>query len=152
MMKKIQAIIELFKRRKQFFKPDQLIDMELVKSIKREEFINKFDPIDTESENRPSFFSQTRMAIWQYLKNNDFEIIKDSRENSPFEIDSNIDKIIFCKEGNIVAFNGSEFRDHTIYHLSYNYKSIITINLSDFPNYQDAVQLILDSLKNHIES
>ncbi len=147
----IQAIVELFKRHHQFFTTDQWIDTELLKSIKRDDFIKRHGPIDKDWENRPSFFSQTRIAIWQYLKGIGYEIIKDSQENSPFEIDGYIHKMIFSKEGNIVSFNGSDFRDHTLYHLSFNYKSIITIDLSDFPNVQDAVQLIKNSLKNHIE-
>ncbi len=146
-----QFLVNLIKRHHQFFTTDQWIDTELLKSIKRDDLIKTYGPIYTDWENRPSLFLQMQLPIWQYLKELGFEIIKDSRENSPFEIGKD-EEMIFGKGNITVSFTeAGDRREGFFFRLSFNNQCILFIDYFKFPNMNSIIHLIKESLKNHIE-
>jgi hypothetical protein len=147
-----QYLVNLIKRHHQFFTTDQWIDTELLKSIKRDDDIKKYGPIDKDLENKPSLFLQLQQPIWQYLKELGFEIIKDGRENSPFEI-GRYEEMIFGKGNNTVSlFRDGDFRDGIFLNLSYNNQCILYIDYCKFPDMDGIIQLIRNSLKKEMQN
>jgi hypothetical protein len=149
--KNIQRLVKLFKRHRHFFTTDQWIDTELLKRLKWDDFIKRHG-IDKDWENRPSLFLQMHLPIWQYLKELGFEIIKDSRENSPFEIGKH-EEMIFGKGNITVSFTGDiDIRESALYYLIYNNKCIQSIDYTKFPDIDSIIQLIMKSLKKEMQN
>jgi hypothetical protein len=138
----------LFYRYADFFKTNKWFDTVRIEEIKNIDFIGKFGK--TVQRQELSYFEKLKEKCNKLLYENGYDLVLDSRELSPFNIDSMTNKLIYQKQNIEIIIKQIDWRDlNNIYRVTKQNRELFEIDISSL-EIDDAVEMTLGKLKEEI--
>lgn len=138
----------LFKRYKTFLTTDNWIDVKRIEQLRNDDFEKKFG--NRPDHSRPTFFGELKKQAKKLFTENEYQLLIDSDELSPFDSSGMVDLLIFKKGNNQIKITQVDWRDdYFIYRIEVNGKKVFEIDIRKQDTFK-AVERTLIKLKQQL--
>lgn len=144
----LENTAKLFKRHQKFFTTDNWIDVKTIEKLRDDDFEKKFGKRPDRS--KPSFFGELKEQAKKLLIDNDYNLIVDSDELSPFDKSGMVDYLTFQKDSKQIKITQADWRDdYFIYRIEVNNNKVFEIDIrNQYP--LKAVESTLEKLRKYL--
>ncbi len=138
----------LFKRYKTFLTTDNWIDVKRIEQLRDDDFEKKFG--NRPDHSRPTFFGELKKQAIKLFTKNEYQLLIDSDELSPFDSSGMVDSLTFEKGNNQIKITQVDWRDdYFIYRIEVNGKKVFEIDIRNQDTFK-AVERTLIKLKQQL--
>jgi hypothetical protein len=138
----------LFKRYKTFLTTDNWIDVKRIEQLRDDDFEKKFG--NRPDHSQPTFFGELKKQAIKLFTENEYQLLIDSDELSPFDSSGMIDFLTFEKANNQIKITQVDWRDdYFIYRIEVNGKKVFEIDIRN-QDTSKAVERTLIKLKQQL--
>ena len=138
----------LFKRYKTFLTTDNWIDVKRIEQLRDDDFEKKFG--NRPDHNRPTFFGELKKQAINLFAENEYQLLTDSNELSPFDSSGMVDFLVFEKGNKQIKITQVDWRDdYFIYRIEVNSKNVFEIDIRN-QDTSSAVESMLIKLRQQL--